>query len=335
MKHWITILSIVFSLRSFAYETDQYTLPPYPLKDISADISSYVYQQLEKTLEQYEKLSGEEKNHKKLAQLAFENIGGGVALTERVEGWLGNGPFAPDYLKQRYPNDHISFRQDVEQSIYAGGTYHRGFGLAYKYLFSATINLYGIELGSDKLGHFFKQGHQYFDLYLGYKDQGHDHHEAQKMAAYNRGVKTENSYFGLGLSGVFSNADLFTNYTGMKFYQNLLNPLKVGNKTYLPMIDIKSMTITVAPQELMRRFIYQAMNEASNPSTYDRIIAKAVRKNMLKRCQNWKNLRPYWTREFESHHLNNLKTWFGEDYGHSLISFPKRDLITVANVCQL
>lgn len=347
MNKFLLIIFVLFSPLLSAYETDQLTLPQQKLKDIGPDIGRYVYEQIQKGLDEFNQdYSGELESVEQifwpdLAHRLFLQIGGGVALTEKIESWLGNAPYAPPILKNRYPKDYLSFRQLPNDSIYRHGTYHRGLGIGYKYLFSATINMYGVSLGTDKIGHFFKQGRQYFDIYTDKINQGYRAQEAMKMAAYERGVKTEDSYFGIGLSGVFSNADLFTNYTGMKFYLNLLRPLKIGDRIYPPILTVshKKLVFYSHPDNqeevLMKRFIHEAMNEAFNPSFYDFILERAVKKNMARICPLWKNSYPNYSLKTEELRLNQIKKWWGEDYGHSLISHPEKKLITVGNSCYL
>ena len=342
------VLSLLFffvSFSLFAYETDQYTLPPQKLKDLSSDISGYIYKKIALAVKKFNCEhptpfeSSEQVNLLQIAQEIYESIEGGVLLTETVEGWLGNSNFAPPLLKERYPNDYLSFRPLPNDSIYRHATYHRGLGVGFKYLFSATINLYGIHLGTDKLGHFFKQGHQYFELYMTAKKAGMSHQEAQKYAAYERGFKTERGIFGIGLSGVFSNADLFTNYTGMKFYQNLLRPQVIAGITYPAILHIAKGKLAIlnvpenAPFEIFKRFVHPQMNEAMNPCFYDPIINRAISKNILRVCPMWKKEFPSYNMAQESQRLEFYKKWWGEDYGHSLISAPNEELITIGNSC--
>ena len=55
--------------------------------------------------------------------------------------------------------------------------------------------------------------------------------EEAVQQAVKWGQKTERTYFGLWVSGVYSNADLYANYAGMKFYDALTQPLTVGGES--------------------------------------------------------------------------------------------------------
>lgn len=344
----IIFLLFIFSFFSFqvgAYETDQFTLPPKALKDIGPDVSEYVYEKIVEVVEKFNWRyrwtfeSMDQIYMPALAQDIYEAIGGGAKFTDQVEGWLGNGISAPPYLKNKYPDEFICYRQDIDDSIYSHATFHHGWGLGYKLLFSSTINLYGTSLGTDKLGHFFKQGHQYYDIYVSALLEGMSEKDAQKYAAYKRGVKTEDGYFGIGLSGVFSSADLFTNYTGMKFYQNLTKSIFINGQFYPPLLKLKNGSLVInedfqnGPLELMKRFIHPHMNEAMNPSFYDSTMVETVSKNIKKVCPLWKKNFPNYNLEDEQLRLEYMKTWWGEDYGHILVSHPERKLVTIGNSC--
>ncbi len=69
-------------------------------------------------------------------------------------------------------------------------------------------------VGSDKFGHFFKEGYEYFKIaYL--KNKG-------ESAAMDWGEATERGFFGLGTTGVYSYGDLNANFQGMQFWKNLV-----------------------------------------------------------------------------------------------------------------
>src|SRR6266550_4498514 len=82
-----------------------------------------------------------------------------------------------------------------------------------------TIRLYGIDLGTDKIGHIFQQGFEYLTRYEDALDGGTD--EATAIAgAVHYGVRTELGLYGILLTGVYSNGDLAGNYAGFKFFRN-------------------------------------------------------------------------------------------------------------------
>ena len=68
-----------------------------------------------------------------------------------------------------------------------------------------------VAIGTDKLGHFFAQGYEYFEKAV-LEGKGVD-------AAVAYGKSTEEGKYGLGTTGVYSYADLEANKAGYNFYK--------------------------------------------------------------------------------------------------------------------
>jgi hypothetical protein len=118
-------------------------------------------------------------------------------------------------------------------------------GLAHVVGAAALIN--GICVGADKLGHFFQQGKQYFDI----------NRSSGTAAAESFGRATEIDRAGLGATGVYSNADLAANRDGLRFWQDLqANPSSLT-------FDISS-------------YISQNWNEYQNPNFYEASVARPL-----------------------------------------------------------
>ncbi len=67
-------------------------------------------------------------------------------------------------------------------------------------------------LGSDKLGHFFTEGHTYYERYLSDGEQ----------SALLYGKLTESTFYGELATGIFSFADLAANLNGLRFWNLVL-----------------------------------------------------------------------------------------------------------------
>jgi len=65
-----------------------------------------------------------------------------------------------------------------------------------------------IVIGTDKLAHFFETGYEYY--------------VRGETLGVEYGIKTEQTYFGLGISGVYSHADLYANLKGFDFWTQLV-----------------------------------------------------------------------------------------------------------------
>ncbi len=114
-----------------------------------------------------------------------------------------------------------SYSLALNDSIYCDISYVEGFSLKMKEL-SDVVNINGHFIGLDKMGHFFAQGWQYFELTDYAKDNiGH---------ALEWGKEQEAGKFGYSTTGIFSFADLVANFNGWRFWNKVLlkenDPLK-------------------------------------------------------------------------------------------------------------
>lgn len=106
--------------------------------------------------------------------------------------------------------DTVSF----ERSVYRDFLWPESPSLVLSRRMSAVINIQGVELGTDKLGHFFTEGFSYFET-------------TDKLAkdvefGLHFGRWTESLYFGAQTTGVFSYADLVANLNGLRFWNRIL-----------------------------------------------------------------------------------------------------------------
>lgn len=124
-------------------------------------------------------------------------------------------------------------------------------------ILNPTMRVNGICIGSDKLGHFLQQGHEYFvNHFLGASTPA-----AGQAAAERYGESTEAGGYGLMTTGVFSNADLEANRKGLQFYRDLYAS--------------PGMTFDIA------NYINNNWNEESNPSFYGASVGRTVWSNLL------------------------------------------------------
>ncbi len=114
-----------------------------------------------------------------------------------------------------------SYSLSLNDSIYRDIDYIEGFSLNLKEL-SDVVNIDGHLIGLDKIGHFFAEGWQYFEL-IHYDDYKIDQ-------ALEWGRQQESGKFGYSSTGIFSFADLVANFNGLRFWNKILlkenDPLK-------------------------------------------------------------------------------------------------------------
>lgn len=329
-----------------AFETDQYNLPTVPLADIGDEVSEYVEGNIREAFEKLnEKIAlGEaclansskesgcdsaEKEKAKLEDLrsedtlikaAFKPLGGGIPPFTNSGSWME---------KHKFKAQPAKYRTSFSDSIYKI--------IPTSYLtISDTVHLYGYEFGTDKIAHIFQQGFTYYKLYEKAIAKGASPKNAAQ-SAIKYGKRTEATYYGYFVSGVYSNGDLASNFAGMKFYQNLLHEIKIGDETRPPILELengrwKFNEKIVVREAVLKPFISEHLNEAHNPSVYFKLfwLDSCVRKTVKKQsCPQWRAQFPEMKKTDYEKITDELKLWHGEDYGHKESSH----FITIANSC--
>jgi hypothetical protein len=179
-----------------------------------------------------------------------------------------------------------SYSLSLNDSIYRDIDYLEGFSLKLKEL-SDVVNIDGHLIGLDKIGHFFAEGWQYFEL---------SRYEGESMEqVIEWGRQQEAGKYGYVTTGIFSYADLTANLNGWRFWNKVLldedDPLKswIANIFYRPYIScdiqiiesIKSIKVVRAWQHNKRfdlsAYIDGAWDEANNCNSYaDPVIEAKV-----------------------------------------------------------
>jgi hypothetical protein len=199
---------------------------------------------------------------------------------------------------------------------------------------SPTVNLYGSEFGIDKIGHIFQQGYTYYEIYNRALAAGATPDEARGKAV-EWGQTSEATIYGFWSSGVYSNGDLAANYAGMKFYQGLTQQKNTRLKTHPPILVLKhglwAFNDQVRMREvLLRPWISDHLNEALNPSIFNKLLGLYVRRQVMSgSCAQWFNRYVGLSRTGLEEKTRSLELWYGEDYGFT----NSEDFITIANTC--
>ena len=171
-------------------------------------------------------------------------------------------------MKQiRVEDGTVGFLPNVFRSIYGAAFSPVPFSFLFD---SPTVNVHGIYLGTDKIDHFFQQGHEYYDA--GHAAAGRGRDAAAIAKAVARGVKQEHKYYGTLVSGIYSNADLAANYAGMKFYLNLRHPVGSASRVRPPLLEPSRGGWRFRPgvdrDRLLQAFVSDHLDESMNPSRY-------------------------------------------------------------------
>ena len=129
--------------------------------------------------------------------------------------------------------------------------------------------------------------------YLGARKQGLGESEAVRRRSSSPPATTcclsENGLLGMLTTGIRSNADLAANYAGFKFYRNLTEEVRIGNRVMPPMLVRQGpywrLNDQVRPDsDFFTAFITPHWNEALNPNVYANVTDARVRAVLRSRC---------------------------------------------------
>ena len=305
----LIVLSILAaSHMAFATETDQFTTPRVPIYDIGSMLSRKVVEIIEsdRTGEDPERVLSEWVGHDIVAS----------RLVRWVKGIrVADGP--------------VRFKPRAFESIYRAALSPAPTSFLFD---SPTVHVHGYYLGTDKLDHFFQQGHQYFQLVIKKEAEGADAAGAI-AAAVAHGVKQEHNYYGTLASGVYSNGDLAANYAGMKFYLNLRHPVRIGDRVWPPLLERSRegwrLRPGINPDRVLEPFFSNHLDESLNPSRY-KFSRGSIRSLVHARCDRWARFYADRLDLVAPSGRSFATTWFGEEYGHWL---PPADEISIATEC--
>ena len=334
----IALVILFLSPAIKALETDQFTTPPRPLEDFGPALRAHLVTRIARTID------AANAERQKLLRDA-DNAPLGVMrklLTDRA-----NEVLTYDYIAERLYDDiapglpecvieqwtvqetaraGYQFAIKPDDSVY-GNFFQRPLTLQE---LSPTINVYGVYIGTDKIGHFFQQG---FEYYRGFRDEekrGLTPEQATREAV-KIGVWQEHGFYGETMVGVYSNADLATNFAGFQFYLNLTRTMEIRGKVRPAILVINNERWEFNPkmdEQFLSVFFSDHMNESMNTCRYMWYVRNHVRMSAAQRGSRWAEFY-HTTYEQQARHSRELLTWFGQDYGHC----GMEGVFTAAEVC--
>jgi hypothetical protein len=344
----IVLAVIVAALLSpgiaLGFETNQYDLPPKPLADIGPEVAAHVELKLRIAVDKVNAEiaarerclaagagthgSGNPDNEKmRLADLRSED-----AIAREAFAQLGDG-FPPFTSMGTWMDSHhflaqpARYRTSLWKSIFI---FNPGVALT----ISPTVNLYGSEFGTDKIAHVFQQGYTYYKIYRQALAAGATPAEATDKAV-RWGQKSERTFYGTLVAGVYSNGDLCANYVGLKFYQGLTKPITTGDTTRAAVLELHEgrwIFRSNVADLLLKPLISEHLNEALNPSIFTSNLGWrwSIRRAVKRRsCAQWRERYPGVTKRAWEERSRALQLWFGEEYGFT----ESEGFVTIANTC--
>jgi ankyrin repeat protein len=333
-----------------AHETDQFSVPiGKQFADLSDYISNIAYDALtegvEKTNSKIQKALARNASADELAELhgpdviandVYTSFPNAVVLIEDIENYVGRPA-----IQRKYPGRIVGYQEF--SYIYDHNFFPLDPRQVFKIWRASTIKVNGVYLGTDKIGHFTDMGMNFYKRYRAALKEGKSDEEARAAVidfGTNDAILGERGLIGLVSSGVYSNADLASNWAGMKFYMNLTQPAIVGGEMREPMLVRDGEFWALAPyatkdSDFVLAFITEHFDEVLNPSLHTKGMRDSVTKAIEKRAgivlawyadANGMQRAP----EYFDERMEELRTYYGEDYGWW---DDDGAIITVSKVC--
>lgn len=266
LKSIFLLLLVLISLKAIALETDQYMTWKTELEDSTREVNEFINDKAQEVLNE---INGKQPWDVTCRQAHEEIVGWhskGMDVIVGIEKWIYENP-----LLDKFPKNLGSKLGVVKSSIYADSWL---FKLK---IFGINVKINGVTMGIDKLGHLIETGHAYYKKYQKQIKKGKTHEEALKKAIHY-GIRTEKSYYGYMVSGIFSFGDLEANYRGLQLNNNFCH----GDDPYL---EYKNGMWNLRRGVDLRDYINPYFDETYSGNTYTKRRWKRVKKNLKKYCE--------------------------------------------------
>jgi len=261
------LLALIAAVPIGAAETDQYYAWSRPPADSTRAMNAKVALELELALQ---KVNGRASWERRDCRSVIRHIMPQFSefIYKNIGLWARNAP-----MVDTFPSSAEEEKRYRKGSIYQD---HWFTDLSKAIPMSPTVTVAGIQIGTDKLAHFFSEGRMYYRSYSKAIRSGKSHEDAIRHAVDN-GMALERTIFGLTSTGVLSVGDLEANHRGLQFYTELCN----GDDPYFER--------TEAGWRLRRTFDFRnyvtpEWDESYQPSIFTPRRWKRVRPMVLRYC---------------------------------------------------
>lgn len=334
-----------------AHETDQFTVP---LGKEFADVGDYLTEMYCEGIEAGVKLTNQRirramaagrqdsyiqylKSPETVTANVYEQYTAAVFMIDGVDRQVHR-----DAFMLRYPGRVTGYWESIH-NVFTGIYFPLDPRQLFRIWHASTMRAFGVYFGPDKLGHFTDMGYLYYRIHRTALANGCTEAEAheQVMTEGSGGlVFGERGMLGYLSSGVYSNADLSSNYCGMKFYLNMTEPVRLKGRWRPPMVVRDGDFWRVADHvgrdsDFLSWFISDHWNEALNPGLVLSGMREKFRENVRRRSsrildfyvdENGNRRTKAWFDRTQQ----ALTTYWGEDYGHQ---GSEEELVTIGNTC--
>lgn len=263
MRSFIVFAVILFiSVTSVALEMDPYAAWAVDLEDSTTSINNFVNKQAAEVVE----ASNASESCEKLSVKITKNIHTDLVTSKKLLQFIHNRKNGVDH--KRGLSD--GFFTSVFNSIY------RSVPQIYLTSISSVLKFNSIIVGDDKFAHFFAFGRRYYERYLKMIEKNLSEVRAEEEVI-QYGIRIENGFFGKLLDGVFSHADLESNYQGYRLSRAMCE----GASSYLKKIEGKWQ---ITREIDLRDYINPGMDEFYNNSHFAPAYARSIRARIQNYC---------------------------------------------------
>lgn len=254
------LLSVCFSPLISAAEVDQFS-PGAELQDSSAVVAAEVNRRIQAAVDKANSPYPRLLQHKKAPvrrrpQCSVKRLYNSLQyqLARPLIGQLES------FVEQSNAVDKRVI--DFPHSVYRDYQQKEAPTLVLSERIAAIIKLNGIEVGSDKLGHFFTEGRSYFEVTR--------HLQDGIQAGLLFGAWSESLYFGAQTTGVFSYADLTANFNGLRFWNRILaqQPDPLTQRPVEPYIQCEDKRWVLKTHFSWQGYVDSGWNESVNCSAF-------------------------------------------------------------------
>lgn len=273
---FISLLVTSFGLQ--AAETDQYYASKAIIRDSSNEMNGFFHERIQVALDKVN-----EKRQAISCRLVAKEVLTQVLGEFSVVDYAKSRSFSKvsvftqkSPLVDRYPDESVSESDYRATSVYR----NRPFPLNVVGV-ARTLNINGIYIGTDKLGHFSIVGKAYYTNFLEALDKGMTEDEALNEAM-RKGYNQEIAILGYTIGGTLSFADLEANYQGYLFGRNMCD----GENPYL----VKKNDMWIQnPANIfdIRKYVNPKYDEAYNPNFWNGRVWKHMEGEIVvAHCKN-------------------------------------------------
>ncbi|RMG42956.1 MAG: hypothetical protein D6718_13130 [Acidobacteria bacterium] len=260
-------LAAVCAPPAAALETDQFYAWTDPPRDATAAVNAKFQAEIEGALERVNAGRTPPSCHEVARRIMWRFR---FVMFQNIEVWAMN-----TRLVERVPRTPEEMARYLDASIYGErGPIDIGMSIPP----SPTIQVAGVLMGTDKLGHFVSSGWRYYERYRRARRRGLPAAEAEEHAI-RTGILVERLILGRATSGVFSLGDLEANHAGMRFYRDLCE----GDSPWL--VLEKGRWRMARPFDISR-YVGPEWDESYQPNVYAERRWRRVRPRLLAHCRD-------------------------------------------------